>query len=145
MLFVSADRALVMSYGPSMATTTAPPRAPTAERLLALLVVVAAMVGSVVAAVPSVLLLVDPPDPWFCPAIWPPATSCAPGAHLVVVAAAVLLLASAWVAADVAIRRVSTPPALACVIAGLVVIAWIAWSAARTPQPYFVAWAALFS
>lgn len=103
------------------------------------------MVGIVAAAVPSVLLLVNPPDPWFCPAIWPPATSCVPDAHLVVVAAAIVLLASAWVAADVALRRVSTLPARAGVVAGLAFIALIAWSAARTPQPYFSAWAALFS
>lgn len=36
LLFVSADRALVMSHGPSMVTMTAPTRAPTAERLLCL-------------------------------------------------------------------------------------------------------------
>ncbi|WP_324654035.1 hypothetical protein [Georgenia sp. H159] len=128
-----------------MATTTAPPRAPTVERLLSSLVAVAAMVGIVVAAVPSVLLLVDPPDPWFCPAVFPPATSCVPDAHLVVVAVAVVVLVSAWVSADVALRRVNFPLARAGVVAGLAVIALIAWSASRVPQPYFSAWAALFS
>lgn len=133
-----------MSYGPSMATTTAPPRGRTLERRLSALFVVAVLVGIVVAAMPSVQRILDPPGPGFCPAIWPPVTSCVPEAHLVVVGAAVVVLASAWLAADLALRRVSTLPARAGITAGLAVIALIAWSAARAPQPYFLAWSALF-
>lgn len=106
-------------------------------------VVAAAVVGVVVAAVPSVALLVDPPDPGFCPAILPPVTSCVPEAHLVVVAVAVVVLAVAWVAADVVVRRMSTERARGVVVAGVAVVAYFAWSAARVPQPYFTAWSAL--
>ena len=137
--------AILTSYGSGMATsTTAPPRAHRPERLLATLVVVSAIVGIVVAAVPSVLRLVKPPEPWFCPAIWPPHTSCVPGAHLVVVGVAVVGVTFAWLATDVTLRRVRTVPARAGVVAGLAVIALLAWSAARVPQPYFAAWSGLF-
>ena len=123
-----------------MVTTTAPARSRTHGRFLAAFIVFAALVGIVVEALPSVLRILDPPDPWFCPAILPPATSCVPGAHLVVVGAAVAVLAVAWLAADIALRRVSTASARAGVAAALAVTALAAWSAARVPQPYFIAW-----
>ena len=126
-----------------MATTTATPRSRTPGRLPAALVVVVALVGIVVAALPSVLRVVNPPDPSFCPAIWPPATSCAPGTHLVVVGAAAFLLTIAWLVADVVLRRGSVQAASAGVVAALAVVAVAAWSAARVPQPYFAAWVGL--
>ena len=127
-----------------MATATAPRGAPTSGRLSAALIVVAGLVGVVVAALPSVLQLLDPPDPLFCPAIWPAATSCVPGAHLLVVGTAFVVLAAAWLTADVALRRVQTASARAGVVAALAVVAVAAWSSARVPQPYFAAWSGLW-
>src|SRR5688572_11044308 len=83
---------VVPSYARSMTTTAARPRTRTPGRIVVALVVVAALAGIVVAVLPSVALLLDPPDPWICPMIWPPATSCVPGAHLVVAGVAVVLL-----------------------------------------------------
>lgn len=127
-----------------MTATTAPARARISGRLLAALLAVAALVGIVVSAMPSVVRLVNPPDPWFCPAVWPTATSCVPGAHLMVVVVAVVVLASAWLVADVVLRRVTSIPARAGAGAGLAVVALVAWSAARVPQPYFALWSTLF-
>lgn len=127
-----------------MATTMAPPRSRTLGQPLAALIVVAALVGIVVAALPSALRVLDPPDQWFCPAILPPVTSCAPQGHLVVVGGAVVVLIAAWLTAHVALPRVASPPARAGVVAALVVVALVAWSAAREPQPYFAALSRLF-
>ena len=104
--------------------------------LIALLV----SVGIIVAALPSVSDLQVPADVQFCPAISPPLTSCAPGAHLVVVGLATLLLASAWLATDVALRRTGTPSDRVAALMALSVVAIISWAAARIPQPYFSAW-----
>ena len=123
-----------------MATPTAPARSPTHGRLLVAFIVFAALVGIVVVAVPSVLRILDPPDLGVCPAIVPPATSCVPESHLVVVSAAVIVLAVAWLVADVAVRRVSTASAQAGIVVALAVTALIAWSAARVPQPFFTAY-----
>lgn len=67
-----------------------------------------------------------------------------PGTHLVVVGAAVAVLATAWLAADVALRRVSPASARVGVVAALALLALAAWSAVRVPQPYFAAWSGLF-
>lgn len=108
-------------------------------------IVLAALVGIVVTAVPSVLRILDPPDPWFCPAILPPATSCVPESHLVVVGTAVVVLVVAWLVADASLRRVGTASARAGVVAALAVAALVAWSAARVPQPFFIAWSGALS
>lgn len=128
--------------GWGMAPMTSPPRYGFGRRSVAL-VVLAASVGMVLSALPSVRLLLDPPDPWFCPAIWPSATSCVPGQHLVVVGVAAIVLASAWVVADVVLRRVIDVPTRIAIVAALTVVAMAAWSSAHTPQPLFVAWSGL--
>lgn len=126
----------------SMATTTALPRASTPWRPLTALVAVAALFGILVAAVPSMRTLPNPPDTMLCPAIWPPTTGCAPEAHLIVVGGAIAVLAIAWLAAHLTLPRLSSTAARTGVVAALAVVALIAWSAARVPQPYFLAWSA---
>ncbi len=100
----------------------------------------AASVGMVLAALPSVELLLETPDPWFCPAIWPSATSCAPGLHLRVVAVAAIVLASTWFVADLALRRRADAPTRVAVVVALTVVALVAWSSAQAPQPLFAVW-----
>lgn len=123
-----------------MTTATAPDRSRLGRRRLAALISLVALVGVVYAVLPSVLRLLDPPDPLVCPAIWPPATSCAPGMHLAVAGGAVVVLTASWLVVDHALRQVNTRSGLTGAIATLAIVALLAWSAARVPQPYFVAW-----
>lgn len=110
---------------------------------LAGLVLVAATVGIGFAALPSLRLLLDPPDPWFCPAIWPVATSCAPGPHLMVTVTAWGFLLSTWVVAHVLLRRVDGTPPRSAVVVSLMAVAVATWALARRPQPIVVAWSTL--
>lgn len=128
-----------------MAVTTETTRTATYERLIAVLVAVVALAAIVVTAVPSVRLVLGPADSGICPAVWPPVTSCAPGAHLVVVGVAVVVLTAAWLAVDIVLRRAPALHVRAGVALGLVVVALLTWSAANVPQPYFAAWSRLFS
>lgn len=96
-------------------------------------VVAVTLVGIAVEAVPSVVRLLDPPAVLLCPAIWPPATSCAPAAHLAVTGAAVVLLAVTWLAAHRCLRRLEALPARAGVVGALALVARAAWAAARVP------------
>ena len=129
--------------GSGMTTVTEAPARMPGGRVVAVVVAVA-LVGIALAAVPSVVRLLDPPAVLLCPAIWPPATICAPAWHLAVTGAAMVVLAVAGLAAHRFLRRLEALPARAGVVGALALVAWVAWSAASVPQPYFAAWFTVF-
>jgi len=110
----------------------------TRGRRIAALIAVTTLVGLVFVAWSSVSRLLDPSELRACPAIWPPATSCVPGIHLVVVGAAAGVLIAAWLASDIVIRGRSALAPASLIVQLLVSLA--AFTAAYVPQPFFVAW-----
>lgn len=122
-------------YPGRMTTTTevTPSRAPTA----AVAVVLLGLVGIAVEAIPSLVRLLTPPAVQWCPLSWPSSTACAPGLHMVVVAIAGGVLLVAMILALRMLRRSADAAGRAGVLVLLSLVALVAWSAARVPQPFF--------
>ena len=97
---------------------------------------------------PWVVLLLDPPEPTDMCIIrfLSPFTSClVPGWPVSVALVATVVLAVAWYAADVALRRLGEfCDRSVGVVALLAIVACVAWAAANSPAPYVSAWVAVF-